>query len=256
MRNSRRFRANSSGQLLIVAALAIAILISSTTIYVYELTKETSSTNTQSPSNFILDLKQNTRNAMISSLANASNNGEKTVLTTNLDKLSQAFRHLNLFGICQLDFTVLNNSIYDSGIWLSWNTSDLGVSSAYTNFTLNVYDLTANVTVEYAINITTTVTLNGYYTRLAGDEKLVNLTCKTYNEDAPALAQNISLFYENLGSWTPVNSSNSLCITDYGNGTYAISFTVNLPSNSVPVSAHIYDLRNIFAQANTTCYES
>jgi hypothetical protein len=254
--NHRRFNVNSSGQLLIVAALAIAILISSTTIYVYELSKGTNTTAVQSISNFILVLKQSARNTMISSLANVSNGGEKTVLITNLNKLSQAFRDLTRFGLCQLDFSTLNDSTYDSGIWLSWNTSDFGVSSTYANFTLHVYDIAANITLEYAVNITTTVTINGYYTQLAGDEKLVNITYKVHNEGELALAKNISLFYENLGSWTPVNSSNNLSVMDYGNGTYTLSFTVDVASSSVPISAHVYDFRGIFIQANTTCYEA
>jgi hypothetical protein len=255
MREGRRkFRKNSSGQLLIVAALAIAIIISSTTIYVYELSKETNSTYT-SPSinNFILALKQSTRNTVVGSLANISNGGEKTALTANLNELSQVFRDLNYFEICQLDFIVFNGSNYDSGIWLSWNTSDLGVSSAYADFMLKVYSTTANVTTSYAVNITTIVTISGNYTELVGNEKLVNLTCKIYNEGEPALAKNISLFYEKLGSWIPVDSSNNLSINDYGNGTYAISFTVDVPSDQVLVSAHVYDLRDIFVRANTTC---
>jgi hypothetical protein len=254
MRESRRkFRKNSSGQLLIVAALAIAIIISSTTIYVYELSKETNSTYASSVNNFILALKQSTRNTMIGSLVNISNGGEKTVLTANLNALSQVFRSLNYFEICQLDFGVLNGSNYDSGVWLSWDTSDLGVSSAYADFTLKVYSTTANVTTSYAVNITTTFTINGNYTELVGNEKLVNLTCKMYNEGEPALAKNISLFYEKLGSWIPADSSNNLSINDYGNGTYAISFIVDVPLEQVLVSAHVYDLRDVFVRANTTC---
>jgi len=252
----REFKANSSGQLLIVAALAIAILISSTTIYVYELSREANSANAQSISNFILALKQSTRNTMISSLANVSNGGEKTVLTTNLNELSQVLRSLNHFGICQLAFTPLNDSDYDAGIWLSWNTSDVGVSSAYADFTLNVYGATAKVTVNYAINITTAIAVNGSYVTLESGEKLVNLTCKMYDEGEPALTENITLFYENLGNWTLVGASNSLSIVDYGNGTYLISFTVEVPSDVVQVSVHAHDLRGISVQANTTCYET
>jgi hypothetical protein len=204
----------------------------------------------------MLALKQSTRNTMISSLANASNGGEKTVLTANLNKLSEVFRSLNHFGICDLASTPRNNSNYDSGIWLSWDTSDVGVSSAYADFTLKAYDTAGNVTLNYAVNITTAVTINGYYTDLGGNEKLVNLTCKIYNEAEPALAKNMSLFYERLGSWVPVDSSNNLSIIDYGNGTYCIVFSVNTSLNTVEVSAHINDLRDIFVQANATCYES
>ncbi len=253
-RCERRFRENCSGQLLVVAALAIALLISSTTIYVYELSREITSPDAPSISNFILALKQSTRNTMLSSLANVSNGGEKTVLTANLNELSQVFRSLNNFGIVHLDFTALNDSTYDSGTWLSWDTSDLGVSSAYANFTLSVYGVTETIAIDYAINITTTLIVNGSYVLLEGETKLVNLTCKIYNEDEPTLAKNITLFYENLGNWTQVDASNNITISDYGDGTYLISFTVTTSSDPVQVSVHTHDLRDIFVKANTTCY--
>jgi hypothetical protein len=255
-KRQRKLRANSSGQLLVVAALAIAILISSTTIYVYELSKEVNSEDYSPISDFVLSLKQSTRNAMISSIANVSNGGEKNVLAVNLDRLSGVCRSINSLGICQLTFTPLNNSNYDSGTRLAWNTSDIGISSAYANFTLEVYGMSMNTTLDYAVNVTSTITINGYYTRLSGDEKLVNLTCNLYNEGKHALAKNMTFFYEELASWLPVDSSHNLSITDYGNGTYCISFTVITPSDTVQVSAHIYDLRDIFVQANTTCHEA
>jgi hypothetical protein len=250
----RKLKANSSGQLLIVAALAIAILISTTTIYVYELSEETSSPDTPSISDFILALKQSTRNAVISSLANVSSLGEKTVLTTNLNSLSHVLRNMSQFGICQLAFTPLNDSSYDEGVWLSWNTSDAGVSSAYVNFALNVYGVASKVTADYPINITTAIAVNGSYTTLESGEKLVNLTCKVYNEGEPALAKNMTLFYDNVGNRTLIDASNNLSISEYGNGTYSIFFTVETPSDSVQVSVQVYDLRDIFVQANTTCY--
>lgn len=251
----RKFRANSSGQLLIVAALAIAIIISSTTIYVYELSKETNSTESCSISDVILALEQSTKNTMISSLANISEGGEKAILEANLDDLSQAFRNLHQIGMCYLSFTLINDARYDSGVCLSWNTNGSGVSTAYANFTLTVQSIAANLAIDYAVNITTTIAINSSYTTIEGEEKLVNITCQVFNEDKPALAKNITLFYENLGSWTPVNSSNNLSTVDYGNGTYLLSFTVNT-SSPVQVSTHVYDLRDIFVQANTTCYEA
>jgi len=255
MKKSRRkFRANNSGQLMIICALTIAVLISSTTIYVYELSKEANSTDAPSFSNFILALKQSTKNTIVSSLANVSNGGERAVLTTNLNELSQVFRNLNHFGLCHLDFTVLNDSTYDSGTWFSWNTSDLGVSSAYANFTLNFYGATATIATEYTINITTTLAVNGSYVSLEDETKLVSVTCRIYTEDEPALAENMTLFYENLGNWTRVDASNNLTILDFGNGTYLISFTVTTSSDPVKVSVHAHDLRDILVEANTTCY--
>jgi len=252
----RNFKANSSGQLLIIAALAIAILISSTTIYIYELSTEKNSANALSISDFVFALKHGTKNTMISSLANVSIGGEKTTLTTNLNMLSHIFKSLNNFGICHLAFTPRNDSNYEAGIWLSWNTSDVGISSAYTNFTLTIYGVTAEISVVYAINITTVLVVNGSCTALESGEKLVNLTCNLYNEDEPALAKNIALFYENLGSWVPVNESNNLSILDYGNGTHVISFILEVPSDTVEVLVQLRDLREIFVQTSTTCSES
>lgn len=251
----KKFRANNSGQLLVVAALAIAIIISSTTLYVYELSKETNSIHDSSISNFVLALEQATKNTMISSLANISTEGDKTILVANLNELSQVFRSLNHFGICHLTFTPLSDSNYDSGVWLSWNISDTGVSSVYANFTLRIHGIAENVTVNYAVNITTTITISGYYVRIVGNEKQVHLTCNVYNEGKPALAKNITLFYEMFGSWTSVDSSNNPSVRDYGNGTYRISFTVVTTSDTVQVSAYVYDSRDIFVQANTTCSE-
>ena len=251
----RKFRANSSGQLLIVAALAIAIIISSTTIYVYELSKETNSGENRSISDLILASKQSTKNTMISSLVNISKGGQKGVLEANLNSLSQVFRNLHQLGMCHLSFTLINDSRYDSGVCLSWNTTGSGVSSACANFTLKEQSTAENLAIDYAVNITTTIAINGSYTTLAGEEKLVNLTCQVFNEEKPALAKNITLFYENLGSWIPINSSNNLSTVDYGNGTYLVSFTVST-STPVHVSTHVYDLRDVFVQANMTGYEA
>jgi len=252
----RKLKGNSSGQLLIIAALAIALLISSTTIYVYELSKETNSVHGSSINNFVLALKQTTKNTVLGSLANISNGGEKTALTNNLNRLSQVLRRSNHFGICHLAFAPLSDSNYDAGIWFSWNTSDMGISSAYATITLKVYGIAENVTLNYALNIITAIAINGYYTKLDGNEKLVNLTCNVYNEGKPALAKNMTLFYESFGSWVPIDSSNNLSIMDYGNSTYHISFIVTTSANNMQVSTHIHDLRDIFVQANTTCYEA
>jgi hypothetical protein len=256
MRNCKRtFKVNSSGQVLIVAALTVAVLISSTTIYVYELSRQTNNIDSSPVSDYIFALKQGTTNALISSLANTSKGGEKAVLEVNLNSLSQAFRNSFQIGICYLSFTVINDSKYDSGVCLSWNTDGLGVSSASANFTLNVQGTAANAAVKYAVNITTTVMINGSYTNLESEEKLVNLTCRVFNEREDALAKNVTLFYENLGLWIPVDSSNNPIIIDYGNGTYSVSFNASI-SSDVQISACVYDLRDIYVQANTTCTEA
>jgi hypothetical protein len=88
----------------------------------------------------------------------------------------------------------------------------------------------------------------------------VNVTCTVFNEGEPALAKNITLFYEKDGDlsvqeWIPVDSPSS---TDYGNGTYFMSFIAETQTHNDPVlvSVHVHDLRDIFVQANTTCTET
>jgi hypothetical protein len=252
----RNFRTNSSGQLLIVAALAVALLISSTTLYVFELSDGNTNAYSESFNDLILSLKQSTKHTIISSLGNVSNGGERTVVTSNFNELAQAFRELSRCGFCNLTYVLANDSRYDSGVWLSWSTSGIGVSSAYVDAGLSVYGATEQVVVNYGLNITTATLVTGDYTVVAGDEKLVNLTCNTYNEGKSALAKNITVYYENLGNWTIVDASNNLSIVDFGNGTYKISFNVNAPSSNVQVSVHVFDLREIFVQANITCAEA
>ncbi|MEM3616957.1 MAG: hypothetical protein QXN95_03465 [Candidatus Bathyarchaeia archaeon] len=256
-RLEKLMKAKSSGQLLIVAALTIAILISTTTAYVYEVSREKPSAPQGFPvGDLVLAIKQGSRNAVISALANASNGGGKTVLASNLNILSQAYRSLNAYGLYHLSFKILNDSRYMNGFWLSWeDTNGLGVSSAYANFTLKFYGLTEKTTLSYAVNVTTTIRLEGSYT-LNGSEKIVNLTCQIFNEEKPALARNITVYYERDGGWSPANSSNNLSITDYGNGTYAISFIVSTDSDVVQVSVHVYDLRGILVKAIMACSQA
>lgn len=252
---ANKLNANSSGQLLIVAALAIAILISSTTIYVYELSGERQGVEDASLDDFILAVKQGTRNAVISSLANVTKGGENQVLAENLNTLSEAYLSLNQPGICRLSYAFPEDPNYEGGVWISWNTNGLGVSSAYANLTLTVYGLTANISLTFTVNITTAITLSGYYV-LSGEGKNANVTCQVFNEERPALASNITLYYKDDAEvWTLVNPSN-LTVTNYGNGTYTLSFTASTSSDSLEVSAHVQDLRGIFVKANMTCHQA
>lgn len=242
MRKLDTLRANRSGQLLIVAALAIALLISSTTIYVYELSKETSDTESSTLNDFILSITQSTRNTMVSSLANASNGGDKAVLPQNLNRFSSAIRSLNQFGVCNLTFSLFDDSVYDSGIWLSWNASSVAVSSVYADFSLDVASFASEATAQYSVNVTTSLIGNCSYA-LEGVNKHVSLIFTLYNDGEPALAKNVALFYGSSGNWTQISGST----VNYGNGTYFISLDV--PSGAIQIFASVCDLREVFVQA-------
>lgn len=252
MELGRKRNRKSSGQLLIVAALAIAILISSTTTYVYELSKETTNAAELPIDNFVFAVNQAARNAVIGSLANVSNGGLRTVLVANLNLLVETTRSLRRYGMCNLAYLVANESGYESGTLLSWGTNGTGISSAYSAISLRVQGVASQTITDTTINISSSLTISGRYTMMGGGEKNVSLTCTAENEDQPALIRNIAVFYNDGGNWTQASALNDLSVTDLGSGTYVASFVVDVP-DPVEVSVHILDLRNIFVRANVSC---
>ena len=156
-----------------------------------------------------------------------------------------------------MDFTPLNTTPYQDGVWISWDSSGKGVSSAYVNLALNSSGTSATYYSEYAVNVTSELNVNGVYTPLTGALKQVNLTCNVLNEGKPASAQNFTVYYEQDGSLSPEEwvQVTSPSITDYGNGTYIISFTAETtnPADPMLVSVYSHDLRQILTRANVTC---
>lgn len=247
-----RLGSNRSGQLLIVAALAIAVIIASTTSYVYELTNYSNRLDGQPNADFILAIKQSTRNVLVSSLANASNGGLDTVLTANLNLVSTTIRNMQQFGLCNLEFTPKNDSNYVSGIRLSWKNGS-GASSSCANFTATVYSNTGKTETGYSLNVTSSVTVKGSYYVLSGNQKRVNMTITLLNEDQPAIARSITTYYDYLGNWTQVNTANNPLLTDYGTGVYRLEFTVVTTNPTIYTAIQVHDSRNISVQANETC---
>ncbi|MCJ7721562.1 hypothetical protein MUO98_04060 [Candidatus Bathyarchaeota archaeon] len=199
------------------------------------------------------------KNTVTNSLVNVSVGGTNETLTANLNTYVNFVGAQSYFGKCVTLFTVLDASPYQSGIWLSWGSDGTGVSSAYANYTLIFTKTESDVQLEHTTNITTRLNIQGTYSKLEGTLKQVNITCRIFNENEPALAQNITLFYEHDGDpsaqeWIAAPSPS---ITDYGNGTYKISFTAETQTITAPllVSAQVYDLRGVFVLANFTCTE-
>ena len=105
---------------------------------------------------------------------------------------------------------------------------------------------------EYDVNVTTAADLSGNY-QLNGNLTQVNLTVNVLNEGKPALAQNFTFYFENAtDGWVKVSSPS---ITDFGNGTYSVSFTTETDQSSDPllVSMLCQDQRGISVGANVTC---
>jgi len=243
----------NSGQIFIVAVLTITLVLVSTEIYVYETISQTVDAKIDSFPDFIFMTKLGCRNTLISSLANISAGGSTSLLSDNLGTLDSLIETQYQFGKCLLDHALRNIYPYSSGVWLSWGISGTGVSAAYANFTFKVMDREINATVPFVANVTTSISITGTYQKLAGNDKQVSITCNLLNEGNPALVRNINAYYQVGSSWYSANGMSSYLVSSYGNGTYLITFTASIPSSEVNVATHVYDRRQVFVRANTTC---
>jgi len=247
----RNLKRNSSGQVIIITALLVASLLLSTAIYVFETEKAVPTANT-GEENLFPTYQQGTTNTLISALANVTNGGNANVLTKDLNELNAAITNDSYQAILQMNYTPLNEAPYQNGIWISWGTDGLGISSAYVSFVFDSSSFTTSSNLEYAVNVTTEVILTGDL-QLYSNFTQVNLAVNVLNEGKPALAQNFTFYSENAtDGWVKVDSPN---ITDFGNGTYSVSFTtkMNQPNESLPVSVLCTDQRGITVEANATC---
>jgi len=251
-RSNRR----NSGQVLIIASLIVTLLLLSTALYVSEIEKNAAVYEPRANPAFSA-YKLSVTHTVISALANISNGGSTNVLAEDLNQFETVVNSNSFNAIVQMDFTPLNMTPYQDGIWISWDASGRGISSAYVSLVLNSSGTSATYYSEYGINITSEINVNGYYTLLTGSLKQVNVTCNVLNEGKPALAQNFTVYYEQDGSLSPEEwvQVTSPSITDYGNGTYTMSFTAETtnPEDPMLVAVHSHDLRYILTKANVTC---
>jgi len=248
-------RKESSGQVVLIAVLAMALILLSTQVYVFELQTQTAEVNSNDLNDYVFAVRLGSRNVVLGSLANVSHGGSNNVLATNLQRWALLVGRETNFGKSVLNCTVEDDYPYSSGVWLFWGNGGVGVSSASANFNFELSDMGENVNLSYCINVTSTLLVQGTYATIQGDEKQVNVTIRLLNEGEPALAEQITLYYRVLDNWLSPNASNNYVVVDYGNGTYQASFRANIPSPSVEVSVRVIDQREIFVQANATCSE-
>ena len=242
----------NSGQILLIAAFIIASLLLSAQLYILEVGKITTEEESYSLSDFVLAMKLGSRHVVIGSLANMSNGWQTSTLAFNLEKWSSLISEQYPLGRNALNHTLRETTPYSSGIWMNWGADGAGVSSAYVDFTYKLSDREVNINQSYVMNITTTVSVESTYRTISGDTKQVNVTVNLLNEAQPALAKQVTIYYKVSNSWLIPNATNNYEVTDYGNGTYIASFNAYIPSQSVEVSAHVVDRREIYVQANAT----
>jgi hypothetical protein len=250
---SKLDKRRDSGQVILIAVLAMALILLSAQVYVFEVQMSTIDFDSNLFSDYVYAIKLGSQNAVLGSLANISNGGVNSVLASNLNRLVTLVNGQNQFGRSTLNYTLEESAAYSSGIWLFWGTNGFGVSSAAVHFTFNLSDREVDFHSSYSVNVTTTLMAEGTFKALFNDEKQVNVTLNLLNEGNPALANQITIYYRVSGSWLAPNASNNYVLTDYGNGTYLASFNADIPSQTVEVSVYTKDRRQIFVQTNATC---
>jgi hypothetical protein len=247
----RSFKRDKSGQVLVVSALLVALLLLSTALYVIEVGKEVPIADANQ-GNVFSDYKQSARSTMISALSNASGGGAPDILGVDLAELKTVILSNSYQALLTMDYTMQNSGGYQNGLRIFRGTNGEGVSSAYASFVFASSTPSATSNLEYAINVTSAVILSGSCHQLDETTKQVNLTINVQNEGKSALAQNFVFSYQTESDWVTVDSPS---ITSFGNGTYTASFTAQAPqlSDPVVVSLQCQDARGIFVGANLTC---
>lgn len=236
--------------MLIVSALIVALLLLSTAIYVIEVGKQVPTVSAET--DVFFGYKQTVRNTLISALANVTAGGNQAILGTDLSELKAAILANSYHAMLTIDYDLLNSSDYQNGLWVSWEANGFGTSSAYSSFRFESSSPSATSNVEYAVNVTSTLKINGNYLQLNDTVKQVNLTINVLNEGKAVLSHNFIFSYQNATDWVPVDSPS---ISSFSNGTYTASFnseTAKL-NDPVVVSLNCQDERGIFVGAKLTC---
>ncbi len=247
-------RKRCSGQILVLGVLVVSILLLSTQLYVYEIGKSLGEVRSTIISDLALAMKLGSKHVVIGSLANISSGGERSTLLLNLEKWAEFSGNMYQLGRPILEFVPSSESPYINGTYSSWAADGVGVSSAYVDFNLSILDLQVDVQLAYAVNITTALVERAFYSEQGGIKE-VYVSCTVMNEGSPALAKSITVWFQNASSWLRAEDQVGYGVTDYGNGTYLVSFEARIDQENVTVSTKVHDERGIYVQANATCTE-
>jgi hypothetical protein len=251
----RSFRRNNHGQVLIISALLVALILLSTALYVIQTEKNVPVVQIQQSG--FMAYRQGARNTVISGLANMTNGGSVGVLASDLSAYALAVTSHSYQSLLQVQTQPANTAPYSGGFWVSWKTNGYGVSSACCNFTFESYASKKTTNMQYTANVTSEVFLSGKYQNLTGNTKQANLTVTLLNEGKGALAQNLSVYFDYDGSpstsdWTIADSP---MLISNGDGSYTVSFTCETSQQTSPlyVLVSCIDERGILVKTSVAC---
>ncbi len=249
-----RLRKNRSGQVLILAALAMAFIISSVMVYVYQTSRSLSEEPRSMLNGFVRNVKLESRSLVIGSLANISWGGSNETLRNNLQRWESFLESNYYLGECAFSFELCEDGLYSSGLRISWGANGFGVSSAKVDCSLNLTDENGELTARYSVNVTSHIIINATSRWISGIYQ-INVTIHVFNEGSPALCKNLTVYYQDkIGNWHEAGPSNLYTLDDYGNGTYVARFIVGPPRvESRGIRVECFDQREIYVEATTTC---
>jgi hypothetical protein len=243
------------GQVLIIAALAIALTILTTQAYVYRLSRTEVESEYDLVNDYVIGLELGTKHAVVASLISISQGGNASELSSNMDRWENLVGGDYRFGRWDIDYTPYNQSGYSDGIWLDWGTDGVGISSACVDFVLNLSGRGVEVDWSLGYNISTVINNSGSWTQGAGaNDKVVNGVFEFLSEDSPALAGRVNITY-NDGLWREASSLPDYSLTDHGNGTHRYGFTAQVPGPEIEVRIQVYDRKGVFVEAEATFTE-
>lgn len=245
-------RRGCSGQILAVSALVIALIMISTATYIYDLSGNIGDSEAYLLNDYVRSIMLGSKHAVVSALANVTNGGGNETLAANLDAWSAAVGRQYTFGTLALNYTLGSTLPYASGLYVNWGTDGKGVSEAYADFVLNASGRELKMQYPFYVNVSTRLQVEGYLAQVSPLTEQITVVCRLFNEGQPMLAQNVTVFYKDLGVWLIPSAANNYSLLDYGNGTYKATFTLATSATSLDVSAQVFDLRGIFVRANAT----
>ncbi|MCW3994771.1 MAG: hypothetical protein NWE98_01315 [Candidatus Bathyarchaeota archaeon] len=251
---NRSLKRNRSGQVLVISALLVAIILLSTAAYVVEVEKNVPTISGEK--HVFFGHLEAFRNAMISALANATNGGSHESLASDLADLQTFITSHSYEAMLTVNYSLCKTAPYADGLWIDWNSGEgQGISSACVSFHLSSQSATEKAELYQTVNLTTSLNVSCKCIQLNETTKQVNLNLMIKNEDKPALAQSLAFSYQNDGEWITVYSP---VIEDFGNGAYAASFfaQTNEAGGLLHISVRCLDRRGIMVGAEVQCNDA
>jgi len=243
------------GQVLIVAAFAISVILLSANVYIFSNSRIDASPGYRTLTDYAQHMRVGSIHVVTASLVNVSNGGATSNLGENLARWESFTGGDYRFGVVDLNATFGSQAPYSDGVWLDWGTSGVGVSGAYVDFTLNISGRGAEIDWAFPVNRTSEIRASGSYAVFLGDQKNVTVTLNVLNEGSPALTQSATIEFFRSGVWNDASLEGDYGMMDYGNGTYEFAFSADVPGSQVEIRVRVIDMRGVFVEAQEALFE-